>query len=230
MKWRNKDIFPRKSVCASHDKSWKWFLYPKWKREPVCHFSHSTVFRVWAFRRTNNESNPLDNKQLIYPSLSLFLHPSTTEQLPTLTQRMAFNHNLRLAQIFIDPGVACDTICHIRVLMKISELLSLWIAQKVSLLISNQSFRVYFNDKASNSEWKFSTGANVISILFNISLNVIPAILPKFSYADKLHLAPLNSLIMSVNYYCRFHPLFFFALTLVCLQTFTVSYWIQFEF
>lgn len=94
---------------------------------------------------------------------------------------MAFNHNWRLAQTFIDPGVACETICHVRVLMKISELLSLWIAPKVGLLISNQSFWVCFNDKASNSEWKVSTGANVVSILFNIYLNVIPTIYNQYT-------------------------------------------------
>lgn len=87
---------------------------------------------------------------------------------------MAFNQNWRLMQIFIDPRVAFETICHVRILMKISELLSIWIAPKVGLLISNQSFWVYFNDKASNLDWKFSAGANVISILFNIYLNAIP--------------------------------------------------------
>jgi len=88
---------------------------------------------------------------------------------------MAFNQNWRLVQILIDPGVAFETMCHVRVLMKISELLSLWLAPKVALLISNQSFWVCFNDKSSNSEWKFSTGTNVISILFNIYLNAVPS-------------------------------------------------------
>lgn len=83
---------------------------------------------------------------------------------------MAFNQNWRLVQTLIDPGVAFEAMCHVRVLMKISELLSLWLAPKVALLISNQSFRVCFNDMCSNSEWKFSTGTNVISILFNIYL------------------------------------------------------------
>lgn len=32
---------------------------------------------------TNNESNPPDNEQPIYPSLSLFLHPSISEQVFT---------------------------------------------------------------------------------------------------------------------------------------------------
>lgn len=41
------------------------------------------------------------------------------------SHRESFNHHWRPAWIFIDPGVACETICHVRVLMKISELLSL---------------------------------------------------------------------------------------------------------
>lgn len=94
---------------------------------------------------------------------------------------MAFNQNWRLMQIFIDPRVAFETICHVRILMKISELLSIWIAPKVGLLISNQSFWVCFNDKASNLDWKFSAGANVILILFNIYLNAIPVMYNQYT-------------------------------------------------
>lgn len=99
---------------------------------------------------------------------------------------MAFNHNWRIVQAFIDPGGACETICHVRVLMKLSELLSCWIAPKVGLLISNQSFWLCFNDKASNSEWRFSAGASVISILFNIYLNVIPTLYNQYTSSAML--------------------------------------------
>lgn len=137
-----------------------------------------------------------------------------------LTQRMAFNHHWRPAWIFIDPGVACETICRVRVLMKISELLSLWTAPRVGLLISNQSFWVCFCDKASYSDWNFSTGATVISISFNIYLNVIPAISNQYTSSAAqtdyiLHpLAPWSCQWIIPVIFLTFFPYFYSCLSL----------------
>jgi len=44
----------------------------------------------------------------------------------------------------------------------------------------------------------------------------------KFSYTDRLYLAPLSSLIMSVNYYCHFHHLFLCPCSCLSLDIYCV--------
>lgn len=148
----------------------------KWSQSVTLgiHLSSEYVFLEWLIM---NQIHLIMNSSLTL-HWACFSTPAPLNRFSPhqLTQRMAFNHHWRPAWIFIDPGVACETICRVRVLMKISELLSIWTAPRVGLLISNQSFWVCFCDKASYSDWNFSTGATVISISFNIYLNVIPAI------------------------------------------------------